>query len=76
MTGAGGRLDMLPILAKTLRIQGVRVGSVEMLERMIGMIEHLGIRPVIDRAFDMHDIAAALEYLKSSRHLGKVVIKV
>jgi NADPH:quinone reductase-like Zn-dependent oxidoreductase len=76
LTGAGGRLDMLPILAKTLRIQGVVVGSVEMFERMTGMIEHLGIRPVIDEAFDMQDISAALEYLKSGRHLGKVIIKV
>jgi len=76
LTGAGGRLDMLPILAKTLRIQGVVVGSVEMFERMIGMIDHLGIRPVIDEAFEMQDIAAALEYLRSGRHLGKVIIKV
>jgi NADPH:quinone reductase-like Zn-dependent oxidoreductase len=76
LTGAGGRLDMLPILAKTLRIQGVVAGSVEMFERMIGMIEHLGIQPVIDEAFEMQDIAAALAYLKSGRHLGKVIIKV
>lgn len=76
LTGAGGRLDMLPILTKTLRIQGVIVGSVEMFERMIGMIEHLSIRPVIDEAFEMQDIAAAFEYLKSGRHLGKVIIKV
>lgn len=76
LTGAGGRLDMLPILAKTLRIQGVVVGSVEMFERMIGMIEHLGIRPVIDEAFEMQDIAGALEYLRSGRHFGKVVIRV
>ena len=76
LTGAGGRLDMLPILAKTLRIQGVVVGSVEMFERMVGMIEHLGIKPVIDKVFAMRDIAAALEYLKSGRHLGKVVIEV
>src|SRR6202045_2555768 len=76
LTGAGGRLDMLPILTKTLRIQGVIVGSVEMFERMIGMIEHLRIRPVIDEAFEMQDVAAALEYLKSGRHLGKVIVKV
>jgi len=76
LTGAGGRLDMLPILTKTLRIQGVRVGSVEMFERMIGMIEHLRIRPVIDEVFEMQRVAAALTYLKSGRHLGKVIIKV
>jgi NADPH:quinone reductase-like Zn-dependent oxidoreductase len=75
LSGAGGRLDMLPILARTLRIQGVVVGSVEMFERMIGMIEHLGIRPVIDEAFEMPDIAGALGYLRSGRHFGKVIIK-
>jgi NADPH:quinone reductase-like Zn-dependent oxidoreductase len=76
LTGTGERLDMLPILAKTLRVQGVVVGSVEMFERMIGMIEHLGIRPLIDQTFVMQDIAPALEYLRSGRHLGKVIIKV
>jgi NADPH:quinone reductase-like Zn-dependent oxidoreductase len=46
-----------------------------MFERMIGMIEHLGIRPVIDKVFEMQDIAAALKCLKSGRHLGKIIIK-
>jgi hypothetical protein len=31
---------------------------------------------VIDEAFEMQDIGAALEYLKSGRHLGKIIIKV
>jgi NADPH:quinone reductase-like Zn-dependent oxidoreductase len=52
------------------------VGSVEMFERMNGMIDTLGIKPVIDATFDAEDIAAALRYLESGRHLGKVVIKV
>jgi len=75
LTGAGGRFDILPILTKTLRIQGVLVGSVDMFERMIGMIEHLRIQPVIDEVFAMQGVAAALEYLKSGRHVGKVIIK-
>jgi NADPH:quinone reductase-like Zn-dependent oxidoreductase len=72
--GCGERLDVLRVLTKNLRVQGVVVGSVEMLERMIGMIEHLGVRPVIDQVFEMQDIAAALEYLKSRQHVGKVVV--
>jgi len=59
-----------------LRYQDIRVGSVEMFERMIGMIEHLGIRPVIDQTFEMQDVGAALEYLRSGQHVGKVIIKV
>jgi len=53
----------------------VIVGSVEMFERMICMVEHLGIRPVIDEVFEMQDIAAAFEYLKSGCHIGKIIIR-
>jgi NADPH:quinone reductase-like Zn-dependent oxidoreductase len=76
LTGASGTFDTLPILKKTLRLQGVVVGSVEMFERMVGTIENLDITPVIDRTFDMQDIVAALKYLESGRHVGKIVVRV
>jgi NADPH:quinone reductase-like Zn-dependent oxidoreductase len=76
LTGATVRLDALPILAKTLHIHGVVIGSVEMFERMNGTIETLGIRPLVDRAFGMQDVGKALEYLQAGRHVGKVVITV
>jgi NADPH:quinone reductase-like Zn-dependent oxidoreductase len=75
LTGAYGTFDTLPILRKTLRLQGIVAGSVEMFERMNGTIEALGIRPVIDRAFGMHDIVPALEYLASGQHIGKIVVR-
>jgi NADPH:quinone reductase-like Zn-dependent oxidoreductase len=76
LTGASGTFDTLPILKKTLRLQGIVAGSVEMFERMVGTIENLDITPVIDRTFDMQDIVAALKYLESGRHVGKVVVRV
>ncbi len=76
LTGAYGSFDTLPILRKTLSIQGIVAGSVEMLERMIGTLEALQIRPVIDRIFELQDIVSALKYLESGRHVGKVVIHV
>jgi NADPH:quinone reductase-like Zn-dependent oxidoreductase len=76
LTGAYGTFDTLPILKKTLTLQGIVAGSVEMLERMIGTLEALEIRPVIDRTFEMQDIVSALKYLESGRHVGKVVIRV
>jgi NADPH:quinone reductase-like Zn-dependent oxidoreductase len=66
----------LPILRKTLHVQGVVGGSVEMFDRMNGTIETLGIRPVIDRTFEMHHIVEALKYLESGQHVGKVVVRV
>jgi NADPH:quinone reductase-like Zn-dependent oxidoreductase len=76
LSGASGTFDTLPILKKTLRLQGIVAGSVEMFERMVGTIENLDITPVIDRTFDMQDIVAALKYLESGRHVGKVVVRV
>jgi NADPH:quinone reductase-like Zn-dependent oxidoreductase len=76
LSGAYGTFDTLPILRKTLGLQGIVSGSVEMLERMIGTLEALQIKPVIDRTFEMQDIVPALKYLESSRHVGKVVVRV
>jgi NADPH:quinone reductase-like Zn-dependent oxidoreductase len=76
LTGAYGTFDTLPVLRKTLSLQGVVLGSVEMLERMIGTLEALQVKPVIDRVFEMQDIASALKYLESGRHIGKVVVRV
>jgi NADPH:quinone reductase-like Zn-dependent oxidoreductase len=76
LTGASGTFDVSPILKKTLRLQGIVVGSVEMFERMVGTIENLAITPVIDRTFDMQDIIAAVKYFESGRHVGKIVVRV
>jgi len=76
LSGAYGTFDTLPILRKTLSLQGIVSGSVEMFERMIGTLETLQIRPVIDRTFEMQNIVSALKYLESSRHVGKVVVRV
>jgi NADPH:quinone reductase-like Zn-dependent oxidoreductase len=76
LSGAYGTFDTLPILRKTLTLQGIVSGSVEMFERMIDWLEALQIKPVIDRTFEMQDIVSALKYLESGRHVGKVVVHV
>jgi NADPH:quinone reductase-like Zn-dependent oxidoreductase len=76
LTGGYGTFDTLPILRKTLSLQGIVAGSAEMLERMTDTLEALQIKPVIDRIFEMQDIVSALRYLESGRHVGKVVIRV
>jgi len=76
LTGAYGMFDAFPILRKTLRLQGIVGGSMEMFERMCAMIEALGIHPVIDRTFSMCDVDAALRYLESGQHVGKILIRI
>jgi NADPH:quinone reductase-like Zn-dependent oxidoreductase len=75
LSGAG-QFNPTPVLMKNLRVQGIFVGSREMFEAMNRAIALHKLRPVIDRAFPMSDIRAALHHLESGAHFGKVVIRV
>lgn len=72
---AGGTtFNPLPVLMKAVRLQGVFVGSRAMFEGLNAMIAAKQIRPVIDRVFPLADAPAAIGYLESGAHFGKVVI--
>ncbi|OJZ84284.1 hypothetical protein ASPFODRAFT_62284 [Aspergillus luchuensis CBS 106.47] len=57
-------------------VRGVVVGSREQLQDMLGCFEAHSIRPVIDRIFDFGETRQAYDYLWSSSHTGKVVIRI
>ncbi|MCA9612567.1 MAG: NAD(P)-dependent alcohol dehydrogenase [Myxococcales bacterium] len=64
-----------PILLRSLRVDGIYVGSVAMFERFARAVETAKLRPVVDRVFAVEETKAAFEHLASGRHLGKVVIR-
>jgi NADPH:quinone reductase-like Zn-dependent oxidoreductase len=74
LTGAG-EVNPIPILMKSIRLQGIFVGSRDMFEGMNRAIETNGIKPVIDRTFAFEETSAALKYMESGAHFGKIVIK-
>ncbi len=74
LAGAG-TINPVPILMKSVRIQGVFVGSKAMFEDMNRLIVGEGIRPVIDRVFPFDDAVAAFKHLESGSHFGKVVVR-
>ncbi|KAL0942036.1 zinc-containing alcohol dehydrogenase [Colletotrichum truncatum] len=57
-------------------LRGVVVGSREQLQDMLACFEAKQIRPVIDKVFDFENTREAYDYLWSSKHTGKVVIRV
>ncbi|KAM0439591.1 hypothetical protein ACHAPT_000683 [Fusarium lateritium] len=57
-------------------VRGVVVGSREQLQDMLACFEAKSIRPVIDRVFSFDETRAAYDYLWSSTHTGKVVIRI
>ncbi|MCK6546276.1 NAD(P)-dependent alcohol dehydrogenase [Myxococcota bacterium] len=76
LTGTKGEVQTYGIFHKTLRVAGIYVGSVAMLEALNRALEATKLVPVIDRVFDFGDARAAYEHLASGHHFGKVVIRV
>ena len=76
LAGTQGAINTYAIFHKNIRIRGVYVGSVAMFERLVRVLAHSKIDPVIDRVFDFEHARAAYEHLASGAHFGKVVIRV
>ncbi len=72
----GSGFSPVGVLMKSVRLQGVFVGSRAMFEDMNELIGRTKLRPVIDRVFPLADGAAAVRYLESGSHFGKVVLDV
>ena len=75
LTGVVSDIAVAYILQKSLHISGIYVGSREMFVSMNRAITQHQLRPIIDRVFPMVEIQAALEYMQSAKHFGKIVIQ-
>ena len=75
LTGSGD-INPVPILMKSIRVQGIFVGSRRMFEAMNRAIETAALHPVVDRVFRFEQAAEAMNYMESGAHFGKVVIEV
>ncbi|MCP6758584.1 MAG: NAD(P)-dependent alcohol dehydrogenase [Fischerella sp. CENA71] len=76
LSGRGEQVDPLPILFKSVTLQGIYVGSREIFEAMNQTIAQHQVKPVIDKVFAFGEVQEAYRYLQSASHFGKVVIKV
>jgi NADPH:quinone reductase-like Zn-dependent oxidoreductase len=74
--GGGGEFDPRPILVKSIRLQGIYVGSREMFVEMNRAISNSGLRPVVDRVYPFEDVAAAFTYMESAAHFGKICVRI
>jgi NADPH:quinone reductase-like Zn-dependent oxidoreductase len=73
---AGGTgFNPIPVLMKSVRLQGVFVGSRAMLEQLNALVAEKQIRPVIDRVFPFAEAVTAIKHMESGSHFGKVVLK-
>ena len=56
-------------------MQGILVGSRRMFEDMNKAIEGNRLKPVIDKTFEFNEAPAALKYMETGSHFGKIVIR-
>lgn len=73
LTGSG-TMDPMAILRKSIRMQGIYVGSRAMFEAMNRALSLHTLRPVIDRTFAFEEARQALSYMESAAHFGKIVV--
>lgn len=76
LSGLEGEINPLHVLMKSIRLQGIFVGSRAMFEAMNRAIASSGLRPVIDRVVPFEEAVDALRTMESGVHFGKIVIRI
>lgn len=69
-----GSINPTPILRKSIRLNGIYVGSQSMFLDMNAAISAGGLEPVIDQRFAFADAPDAYRCMEAAGHFGKIVI--
>ena len=72
----GGTINPTTVMRKSIRLQGVYVGSRRMFEDMNAALVLNRVHPVIDQVFEFEDARAAYHTMRGAGHFGKLVVKV
>lgn len=72
LTGSSGEVPTLTMMAKQVRLIGIIVGSRQHQTDMIRALEASAVRPVIDRTFQLAELAEAFRYEHKASHFGKI----
>jgi NADPH:quinone reductase-like Zn-dependent oxidoreductase len=74
IAGQTANVNTYEFVTKNVTIHGIETGSREMFEELAAFIDDHGVTPVIDSTFPVEEVVSALEYLRSGRHFGKIVL--
>jgi len=75
LTGVSGDVQTVGILRKSIRLDGIYVGSKAMFADLLKAMHQAQLRPVIDSTFDLAQSAEAFTRLASGSHIGKIVVR-
>jgi NADPH:quinone reductase-like Zn-dependent oxidoreductase len=71
-----GSINPRMINRKSIRLQGIHVGSRDMFAAMNKAVALHRLKPAIDKVFSFADAKAAYAHQQSSKHFGKIVISI
>lgn len=71
----GGEINPVNIMRKSIRLQGIYVGSRRVFEDMNAAISQHGLKPVISDTFAFEDARDAFHSMRAAGHFGKLVVK-
>ena len=74
ISGVEATIDLRQILGRSVRVQGIYVGSVAMLQEVAEALASAEQHAVIDQTFDFDHAKDAFRSLKAAEHFGKIVI--
>ena len=75
LTGRAGQVATAQLMAKQARLHELIVGSRRHQMDFVRAIDTTGIKPAIDRIFDLDDIANAFRHEASGQHFGKICLQ-
>ena len=70
-------MKRLVLTGSTLRAQSFEQKAVmcrELREHIYPHLEKGRIKPVVDRVFELGDVASAHDYMQSGAHMGKIIL--
>jgi len=73
---AGGQIDPATFMRRSIKMQGIYVGSRRMFLDMNRAIEAAGMKPVVDQTFAFADARKAYKAMEGAGHFGKIAITV
>ncbi|MGQ0546765.1 MAG: zinc-dependent alcohol dehydrogenase family protein [Betaproteobacteria bacterium] len=76
VSGQTAELALGPVVTRGVRLQGIRVGAPPEFESMLRAVGACRLRPVVDKVFGFGELRAALDYLASGAHFGKICLRI
>jgi NADPH:quinone reductase-like Zn-dependent oxidoreductase len=70
----GGEIDPMPLVRKSIRLQGIYVGNRRMFEDMNRAVTLHQWQPVIDTTYEFDSAHQAYHDMRAAGHFGKLVI--